>query len=87
VTVLLDLTTLEGRVGRRCELDDSGRIPPEDARRIACDAAVSRVIVGPGSEPLEVGRRTPVVPPALRRALVVRDRGCRFPVRPATRLV
>jgi hypothetical protein len=31
------------------------------------------------SEPLDVGRKTPVVSPALRRALIVRDRGCRFP--------
>ncbi|MFW6199938.1 MAG: HNH endonuclease signature motif containing protein, partial [Gemmatimonadota bacterium] len=28
---------------------------------------------------LDVGRRTRTVPPALRRALEVRDRGCRFP--------
>jgi hypothetical protein len=26
-----------------------------------------------------VGRTTPVVPSAIRKALVVRDRGCRFP--------
>jgi 5-methylcytosine-specific restriction endonuclease McrA len=29
--------------------------------------------------PLDVGRRTDVVPPAIRRALIVRDEGCRFP--------
>jgi hypothetical protein len=29
--------------------------------------------------PLDVGRRTRSIPPALRRALVHRDRGCRFP--------
>ncbi len=79
VTVTLDLASLEGRAGRRCALDDAGRIDAEDARRLACDASVSRVIVGPRSEPLEVGRRTPVVPAALRRAVVVRDGGCRFP--------
>jgi hypothetical protein len=28
---------------------------------------------------LDVGRRTRTIPPALRRALEVRDRGCRFP--------
>jgi len=37
---------------------------------------------GPGGEyrdVLDVGRRTRTIPPALRRALEVRDRGCRFP--------
>src|SRR5204863_3548833 len=42
--------------------------------------SVARVITKGTSEPLEVGRRTPVVPPALRRAVAVRDGGCRFPV-------
>jgi hypothetical protein len=79
LTVTLDVEALERRAGRRCELDDAGRISPEAARRIACDASVSRVITAGASAPIEVGRRTPVVPAALRRAVVVRDRGCRFP--------
>jgi uncharacterized protein DUF222/HNH endonuclease len=78
LTVVADIESLEGRAGRSCELDEAGRITPRAARRIACDASISRVIVGADSEPLDVGRRTPVVPSALRRALVVRDRGCRF---------
>jgi uncharacterized protein DUF222/HNH endonuclease len=79
LTVTLDLETLERRAGRRCELDDAGAILPEDARRVACDASVSRVITAGASAPVEVGRRSPVVPAALRRAVVVRDGGCRFP--------
>jgi uncharacterized protein DUF222/HNH endonuclease len=79
LTVTVDLDALERRSGRRCELDDVGRIAPEDARRIACDASVSRVITTAPSAPVEIGRRTPVVPAALRRAVVVRDAGCRFP--------
>ncbi len=38
-----------------------------------------RVVLGARSEPLDVGRRTPVVPAALRRAVILRDRHCRFP--------
>jgi hypothetical protein len=38
-----------------------------------------RVVMAGRSEPLDVGRRTPVVPPAMRRAVIVRDRHCRFP--------
>ena len=33
----------------------------------------------PDSSVLDVGRKTRTIPPALRRALDVRDRGCRFP--------
>src|SRR5439155_1652849 len=79
LTVRLDLEALQGRAGRSCELDDGGGITPEAARRLACDAQVVRVITRGRSEPLDVGRRTPVVPASLRRALTVRDGGCTFP--------
>jgi 5-methylcytosine-specific restriction endonuclease McrA len=83
VTVTVDLTTLTGQepTGRagRSELEDTGPITAETARRLACDAGVSRVIVRGRSEPLDVGRKTAVVPAGLRRAVVARDRGCRFP--------
>ena len=48
-------------------------------RRIACDAALSTVLLGEAGEPLAVGRSRRVVSGALRRALVARDGGCRFP--------
>jgi hypothetical protein len=79
LTVTMDLASLEGRAGRRCDLDEAGRIPAEAARRLACDAKVARVITDGSSVPLDVGRRTPVVSAPLRRAVVVRDRHCRFP--------
>jgi hypothetical protein len=79
VVVTMDLDALEGRLGRRCELEDAGPITPETARRWACDANVTRVITDGASQPLDVGRRTKVVPPPIRRALAVRDRGCAFP--------
>jgi hypothetical protein len=60
-------------------LDHVGPIDAGAVRRLACDASVTRVVLGSRSEPLDVGRRTAVVPPAIRRALVVRDRRCRFP--------
>ena len=61
------------------ELDHVGPVGSETARRLACDASVRRVVMNARSEPLDVGRRTSVVPPALRRAVIVRDRHCRFP--------
>jgi hypothetical protein len=61
------------------ELDHTGPVSSGFARRMACDASVRRIVMGPGSEPLDVGRRTSVVPAAIRRAVILRDRGCRFP--------
>ena len=60
-------------------LDDGTPVTAVTARRLACDAG--RVVVRHGTDGsvLDVGRRTRTVPPALRRALEVRDRGCRFP--------
>lgn len=60
-------------------LGDSTLIHPEVARRLACDATVIPVVLGSRSEPLDIGRKTRTVPTALRRALVLRDRGCAFP--------
>jgi hypothetical protein len=37
------------------------------------------VIENETGEPLNVGRRTRSIPPAIRRALNARDKGCRFP--------
>jgi hypothetical protein len=79
VTVTVDLAALEGATGARSELEDCGPMPPEAARRWACDASVSRIVTGGRSEPLDVGRRTPTVPPPLRRAVVIRDGHCQFP--------
>ncbi len=51
----------------------------ETVRRIGCDAALVRLLESGDGEPLDVGRKTRVIPPAIRRALKRRDGGCRFP--------
>ncbi|MGY1857096.1 DUF222 domain-containing protein [Modestobacter sp. SYSU DS0290] len=48
------------------------------ARWLACDAVVSRIVLGPDGEPLELGRKHRVVTPGLRRAVVARDKSCVF---------
>jgi hypothetical protein len=60
-------------------LDHAGPVDPSTVRRIACDASVMRVVLSGRSEPLDVGRRTSVISQAMRRAVIVRDRHCRFP--------
>jgi hypothetical protein len=129
LTVTVDLDSLLGPGGLGGETDAVGPLDPETCRRLACDGAVTRVLVSrhptphhpdpdlgpdhssgpdhghehqdhPGTEaslaarlqaaatrlppalggaptqPLEVGRTSPVVTAAQRNALVVRDGGC-----------
>jgi hypothetical protein len=55
------------------------RVPAGTSRRLACDA--TRVLMRHDAEGhvIEVGARTRTIPPAIRRALEHRDKGCRFP--------
>jgi hypothetical protein len=48
------------------------------ARWLACDGNVTRVIIGPEGQPLDLGRSHRVVPAHLRRAVEHRDRHCVF---------
>jgi Domain of unknown function (DUF222)/HNH endonuclease len=60
-------------------LDGGARVPAGTSQRLACDA--SRVVMLHDAEGriVEVGARTRTIPPALRRPLHHRDKGCRFP--------
>jgi len=51
----------------------------ETARRLACDAGIIPVVLGSRGEPLDIGRLSRTVPTGMRRALELRDGGCRFP--------
>ena len=77
VTVTVSADALAGVEGV-CETDHVGPIAVATARRLACDSSVMRVVLSERSEPLDVGRRSKVVPPSMRRAVIVRDRRCRF---------
>jgi hypothetical protein len=54
-------------------------VSAETSRRLACDAALVVMRHDAEGALLDIGRRTRTIPPALRRALEHRDRGCRFP--------
>ena len=58
---------------------EGARVSAETSQRLACDA--SRVVMRHDADGgiTEIGARTRTIPPALRRALQHRDRGCRFP--------
>jgi hypothetical protein len=60
-------------------LEDGQNVSAETSRRLACDG--SKVVMRHGEDGtvLDVGRKTRVIPPAIRRALEFRDKTCRFP--------
>lgn len=81
VDIIVDHETFAGRPPEDpmrgcCELVGHGPIAPVLARALACDAAIGRVVMRGPSEVLDVGRRTRLVTPALRRTLAARDRTC-----------
>ena len=80
LNVTVSLESLELRAGATAaQLGHTGPVVGETARRLACDASISRIITDGPSQILDVGRRTRAIHPALRRALVVRDAGCMHP--------
>ena len=84
IVVHVEAEVLSNGGAGRCEIEHRTAIAAETARRLCCDAGIVPVVDGPNGEPLSVGRRTRSIPPAVRRALSNRDRGCRFPGCPAT---
>jgi hypothetical protein len=72
-----DLSSAEGKLG--ATLDDGTHISAETLRRVACDGGVVAAVVDEQGAVLDVGRRTRAIPTAIRRALWIRDQGCRFP--------
>ncbi|RLP92178.1 HNH endonuclease signature motif containing protein [Micromonospora sp. CV4] len=60
-------------------LDTGLQLTPETVRRLACDAGILPAVLGGAGQLLDVGRQRRLVTGPLRRALVLRDRGCAFP--------
>jgi hypothetical protein len=56
-----------------------GQASPTAVQRIACDAAITRVLIRPDGQILDLGRTTRTVSPAQWKALVIRDGGCAAP--------
>jgi hypothetical protein len=73
VTVHVDEAALRGNAGSRSGL------PIETVRRLACDSDLIVLVEDEHANPLSVGRKTRVVPKAIKRALWARDKGCAFP--------
>jgi Domain of unknown function (DUF222)/HNH endonuclease len=77
VTVTIDWETLRG--SGTAMLGSGTPVTAETARRLACDATIIPAVLGGAGEPLDLGRAARLVSTAQRRAIVLRDQGCRFP--------
>jgi hypothetical protein len=79
VLVLTDLDALQGHGGGIHQTSTGQVLTPGQVRWYGCDCTISRILLGPDSEPLDIGRATRTIPPAIRRALIARDRHCQHP--------
>ena len=82
VGVLIDYDSLrkdsDGQ-GQPALTDDGLRLSHAAVRRLACDADILPVCLGPHGQPLDVGRTQRLVTTAIWLALIARDRHCAFP--------
>lgn len=60
-------------------IEDGPHVTAETSRRIGCDCSIVGIKEDENGEPLSIGRRSRSIPPPMRRALRIRDGGCRFP--------
>ena len=60
-------------------LDTGEPISAAEARRMACDAQILPAVLGGDSQVLDLGRARRLFTGPIRRALILRDRGCGFP--------
>ena len=78
--VTASLQRLRGEPGApACELLGRYPVPPETVQRIACDAALTPMVVDEAGDPLDCGRTMRTASPPLRRSVVLSDKRCRFP--------
>ena len=80
VNIHTDIETLKADgTGAEAEIEDRSHVPAATSRRLACDCSIVHWHENKQGEPLNIGRKTRSIPPAIRRALKRRDQGCRFP--------
>ncbi|HZC77914.1 MAG TPA: DUF222 domain-containing protein, partial [Ktedonobacterales bacterium] len=76
LVIRASLDTLLGTPGAPAgELEVGGQAPGETVRRLACDAALTR-ITGRGELEAEISHASRSIPPSIRRAVEARDRRC-----------
>lgn len=79
VVLHVSAETLTDREGHISYLQDGPHVSAETSRRLCCDAGISVLTEDEDGTPLNIGRKSRIIPPAMRRALKARDEGCQFP--------
>ena len=78
--VTASLDTLRGLAGSPAgDMEYSLPVSAETVQRLACDGTITRVVLGPESVVIDVGRARRVVAGPTRRALNARDGHCKWP--------
>ncbi|PYE20300.1 uncharacterized protein DUF222 [Williamsia limnetica] len=57
----------------------TGPVSASTAQMTACDSVITKILLDNNAVPLQVGREFRTVTPAIRKALIARDKGCAFP--------
>ena len=74
-----EVRMMQARAAGAGVLATGQQVSAGELRRLCCEAELVPAVLGRSSEVLDVGRGSRLVTPALRTALMVRDRGCVFP--------
>jgi Domain of unknown function (DUF222)/HNH endonuclease len=78
--VTATIETLKGLAGAAAgEMEFAFPLSSATVQRLACDCSVTRVLLDQDSLVIDVGRATRKLSPALRKALALRDKHCRWP--------
>lgn len=79
VMVHVDEAALREQSDSATPIQAKSDLPIESVRRLCCDGSLVPITKDAKGNPLNVGRKHRVVQPALKRALLARDKCCRFP--------
>jgi hypothetical protein len=79
LVVTTSAETLLGLAGAPAADLDGEPINWKTLERLSCDCSFTRLLLGPKSEPLDVGRAQRTITGPRRRALDARDKGCAYP--------
>src|ERR1700694_4821501 len=81
LNVTASLETLQGLPGASAADLEFSAVPisAKTVERLACDASITRIVLGSESTVIDVGRAKRTISGPARKALNVRDRGCTWP--------